>query len=295
MNFTELRNHLKDQIRPAYVISGSDIFLVNKAIEMISATSTDVSKISDNIVESAMTPSFFGGRRIIIARDPEITTQLKNYLKNPNPDTTLVLVTENLVKNAEHIDCNPMDSVTLEKLIVNNIAKHGKKINRDAVGLIIEFCESNYSQIDSELNKIVNYFTNITITADDVKQVINKPFSYKIYELSNAICRGDLTEAEKMLQSFDGQDEYMIFASLVGSFRRLWYSLQTFINEEQVATVLGCKPFAVKIARRDNKHLEKRITDTYKYALDLEYQIKSGKVGINNAIVLLSMATNMVQ
>ena len=58
---------------------------------------------------------------------------------------------------------------------------------------------------------------------------------------------------------------------------------------QAVAAVLGCSPFAVQYARRDNKHLAPRIKDLYAYALDLEYQIKSGRVGVNNAIVLLTM------
>ena len=309
MNFVELKGTLKTNVKPAYLVHGSDIFLVQKAIDLITQfagvkdTMLDVSRLgegagADAIMAECLTVSFFGGKRVVVVRpfeSEQLTSALKKYLEKPNPDCVLVLVGEMPnIKNVEYVNCNPMTPDILVKLIANQVAATGKKISREAADLLCVYCANTYARIDNEINKLVNYFADVEmIGVDEVKKICTKTTEYQIYELSKTICAGKIVESEEILRTLQdgGTEDYAIFGNLVSSFRRLFYSLTCKADMKDVATVLGCSPYAVQYARRDNRHLSGTIVGLYEYALDLEYQIKSGKISVENAIVMLTMAT----
>ena len=311
MNFVDLKNALKNEPKPAYLINGTDIFLVQKSIDMIAQTVgvqnpvLDISRLdnkatSDTIVAECLTLSFMGGKRIVIVRPFEIEQYdkaLKKYLDKPNLDCVLIMVSDSpkppTIKNAETVNCNPMTPDILTKLIANQLNSAGKKITQDAANLLCQYCNNIYARIDNELNKLINFYADIELLGtDEIKSIVTRPTEHQIFELSNTICRGNLEQSEQVLRALldRGEDEYAIFASLVSAFRRLFYSLTCKSDQNTVASVLGCNPFAVQYARRDNRHLTEQIVALYEYALDLEYQIKSGKISTISAITLLNMA-----
>ena len=279
-----------------YGVFGTDFYLVSKAIELITnAVATDtlnISRLDDGasaqeIITECRTVSFLGGKRVVIVKP--CTQDLGVYLKDPNKDTVLVLVAEAPVKNAQPVDCNPMSPDLLVKLVANQLGKHNKKITPEGANLLCNYCANLYSRIDGELNKLVNFFAEKEIIGiDEINAIVTKTQEYQVYELSNAICSGQLQRAEEILRTLQDQgvEDYAIFGSLVSSLRRIYYSIVTKSPNEAVATVLGCSPYAVNYARRDYKALTSKIARLYAHALDLEYKIKSGKISVHNAIVL---------
>ena len=297
MKFAELKTALKTKIAPVYSIYGMDFYLVNKAIQLIKdavgASALDISRLDENasaanIITECRTVSFLGGKRVVIVKP--FIQDINAYLKSPNPDCILILVSDKEIKNAESVDCNPMSPELLVKLIANHLAKHNKKITPDAANLLCNYCANLYSRVDGELNKLVNFFAEQdSIGTQEINQIVTKTAEYQVYELSNAICAGNVTRAEEILRTLQdqGTEDYAIFGNLVSSFRRIFYSLTTKAANEAVAAVLGCSAYAVNYARRDYRNLTPKIAQLYKSALDLEYQIKSGKISIQNAIFLL--------
>jgi DNA polymerase III delta subunit len=296
MKFAELKKSLQDGTKPVYGIFGTDFYLVNKAVELITnAVTTDslnISRLDDSattqdIITECLTVSFLGGKRVVIIKP--FTQDINSYLKNPSNECVLILVSDAPIKNVEAVDCNPMSQDILLKLIANELSKHGKKITPDAANLLCNYCANLYSRIDGELNKLVNFFAEKEILGtDEINAIVTKTQEYQVYELSNAICGGNLQRAEEILRTLQDQgvEDYAIFGNLVSSFRRTFYSLSTRSQNEAVAQVLGCSPYAVNYARRDYKALTTKIARLYNSALDLEYQIKSGKISVHNAIVL---------
>jgi len=296
MKFAELKKSLQTEVKPVYSIFGTDFYLVGKAIELITnAVTTDslnISRLDDSftaqdIITECRTVSFLGGKRVVVVKP--CTQDITEYLKSPNVDSVLVLVTEAPLKNTEAVDCNPMSVDLLVKLIANQLAAHGKKITPDGASLLCNYCANMYSRIDGELNKLVNFFPEKdALGIDEINQIVTKTQEYQVYELSNAICCGNLNRAEEILRTLQDQgvEDYAIFGNLVSSLRRIYYSLVCKSPNEAVANVLGCSPYAVNYARRDHRALAPRIAKLYAHALDLEYQIKSGKISVHNAIVL---------
>ena len=298
MNFAELKATLRAGVKPVYLVHGSDIYLVQKAIDMIvgaaGVNALDVSRATlETVVADCMTVSFFGGRRVVVVRPlEEMTADIKKYIEKPNAECVLILVGEFVKGNFIDVNCNPMTPDILVKLIANQLAAAGKKISREAADLLCQYCGNTYARIDNEINKLVNYYIEKeSIGVDEIKEICTKTTEYQVYELGKALCAGGMTQAEEILRALQdsGVEDYAIFGNLVGHFRRLFYSLTCKADNAAVASVLGCSPYAVQYARRDNRQLVGSIKSLYEYALDLEYQIKSGKVGVGNAIVLLGM------
>ena len=182
-----------------------------------------------------------------------------------------------------------MPAETLIKLIANQLAKHNKKITPAAAALLCNYCANSYSRIDGELNKLVNYFCEAEVLdTAEINQLVTKTQEYQVYELSNAICSGQLARAEDILRTLQdaGTEDYAIFGALVSAFRRIYYSLTCKAPSDQVAKVLTCSPYAVTYARRGYRPLTPTIAALYARALNLEHQIKSGKLSVGNAIVL---------
>lgn len=311
MKFAELKQSLKSKVAPAYLLFGSDIFLLQKSVDLIIqhagviAPELDVSRLGDTasaeaIVAECCTVSFMGGRRVVVVRpatESHFTKTLNTYLSKPSDSAVLILVSSSEkapnLKNIETVDCNPMPVELIVKLIANQLGAAGKSITPDAANLLAMCCGNNYAAIDNELNKIINYYKdNSIISADDVNAIVTKTEEFQIYELGNAITKRDISLAVKIMNNLQaaGVDDYAIFGSLVASFRRLYYSLSTRSSQDTVAAFLKCSPFAVMYARRDNKHLTNKIAALYAQILDLEYQIKSGGVSAASALNLIQFA-----
>jgi DNA polymerase-3 subunit delta len=297
MKFAELKGALKLELAPVYCLHGTDVYLINKAVELIkSAAGADglnTSRLDDtasasDIITECRTVSFMGGKRIVIVRP--FVQDLSAYLKSPSKDTVLIVVSAGEIKNTESVDCNPMPPDLLIKLIANQLNQCGKKITPAAANLLCNYCGNLYSRIDGELNKLVNFFAESeSLDVNEINQIVTKTQEYQIYELSNAVCGGNIGKAEEILRTLQDQgvEDYAIFGNLVSALRRVYYSLSCKAPNNEVAAVLGCSPYAVNYARRDYKHLTTKISALYSYALNLEYEIKSGKVSVYNAVVVL--------
>ena len=305
MQFVELKNALKNKVEPIYMLYGTDIFLINKSIELIAnalitqeVTKFDETATASRIKMACQTVSLFGGKRMVIVRGvgDAVLKELAGYISRPNTDCALVLVynAEKITaKNTQTVDCNPMAEAVIVKLIVNQLASQGKQITGQGAMMLSLYCGNNYARIDGEINKLVNFYKDIQILdKQHIEETVTKTEEFQIYELGNAVTKKDLVLSEKILGRLltAGVEEYAIFGSLVSHIRRLYYSLLTSCQPENVAAILKCSPWAVVYARRDHKYLVPDIGKLYKKALDLEYAIKSGGVSITSAIEILRMA-----
>ena len=297
MKFAELKTALKTSIAPVYNLFGTDFYLIKKATDLIieasKASDLDISRLDESasvqdIMTECRTVSFLGGKRVVIVKSFTHGARIK-----PSQDCVLILIdptpsapsAATPSREGEYVDCNPMSQDLLVKLIASHLAKHNKKITPEAANLLCNYCAHMYSRIDGELNKLSNYFESDSIGVDEINQIVTKTTEYQVYELSNAICSGNIARAEEILRTLQDQgvEDYAIFGNLVSSLRRIFYSLTC---KSDVSSVLGCSPYAVNYARRDYRQLTSKIAKLYNYALDLEYQIKSGKISVHNAIVL---------
>jgi DNA polymerase III delta subunit len=277
MLFANLRESLKTEIKPAYTLAGADIFLINKSIELI-LTAAKIEPLNVIYIEEDATPadinaalcnvSMFGDANAVVVRGAEARVILQ-------PNT----------KSSQPVDCNPMTEDLVVRLILNT-----KRFTPDAARFLAQCCENNYARVNNEMEKLLSYHCDKTqIGRADVDKLVTKTENYQIYELSNALLKRDIVRADKIVKTLDlcGVDEYAVFGSLVSLLRRCFYGFASNAPDAAIANFLKVHPYSVTSARRDGKHLRENITQIYAQALDLEYQIKSGKIGTRHAIFLI--------
>lgn len=302
MDFTSLKTSLKVQVHPVYLLFGNDSFLINKSIQLITqainapdTTRLDETASSTAIIAACRTVSMFGDRRLVVVRNiaDTITKDLSKYLASPNKDCILILVSnvdkEPKIKNVQLVDCNPIkDATILQQLICKQVRDAGKTITPAASSLLVNLCANNYSRINNELIKLTN-LDDEKIDTNHVGDFVIATQDFQIYELGNAVCRGDIQGSNKILNNLRAQgfDEYAIFGNLLAQFKRLFFSLTTKASNDAVAQVLKCNPYAVSFARRDNRVLTPKIKTIYAQTINMEYQIKSGALTPTAAVELV--------
>jgi len=302
MDFVQLRNELKNKVSPVYVLFGTDVFLVNKATELISGSSTvdrfDASTTVREIITSANTFDMFGGKRILFVRaaDEKILKdkEFMKYIASPNPNSVLIIAVpvekQPTVKDVEIVNCNPLQGDILLKLIAKQIQDAKKNISAPAAVMLAKNCNNNFARISNEIVKLVAN-TDTIIDVDQVMEHATPDEEHQTFELGNAILKKDLALCNKLIENFtaSGVEDYAVFGSLVASIRRVFYSLLSTATNDELGKFLKVSPFSVMYARRDYKQQKEKIARLYAKALDLEYKIKSGQVTARSAVDVIQL------
>lgn len=304
MDFAQLKTSLKSQVSPAYLFYGADHYLIYKAVDLVKQAwpEAEVSKFAattpvEEVLAALPTTSFFASKRLVIYQLPEkfSVTTLNTYLKNPAPDTVLLLLafteknTTNL-KNLVEVNCNPLPAEILVPLIARQIAP--RTITPDAARYLVEATGGFYSMIDHELTKLLAFYSEKevpTLQVSHLSPYLNKTVDYQIYELGSAILSNNVAQAERIWQFLAAGNsyEYAIFGGVVAQMRRAYYATATTGDENAVAKILGCSPYAIKYSRRDFGTKKAQVQAKYAQVLNLEYQIKAGQLSVTHALASL--------
>jgi len=278
MLFESLRASLKGKLAPAYVMSGTDLFLINKSIELI-LTAASVDKMNVIRLEEDATQheinmhllniSMFGNSTAVLIRGINETRVFLKPIKD--------------LKEAQKVDCDPMSEALVIRMIMQN-----KEFNQETAAKLARMCENNFSSVSNEMQKLLAYGS-----LDNIEGIVTKTEKYQTYELSNALIKKDAVKSERILDTLNasGVDDYAVFGGLVSFARRLFYCKASPLSDAELSKVLGCNPYAVTATRRDSRNVTMALAcKIYETALELEYKIKSGKILTSRATVLLAGA-----
>lgn len=298
MEFAQLKASLKNGIAPAYLLYGTDYFLINKAVSLIQAAMPDAEltkygeeATNDEIVTALATTSFFTTARLVVATlgDKPSFAGINQYLKNPVAGNTLVLITYQEkplnIKDATPVNCNPMSAEILVPLIAKQIAPH--QITRDAANYLVEATGGYYTLIDNELNKFLAFYQDLPVWGvEHLQPYLTKTLDFQIYELGAAILAHQVTAAAKILAWLysTNTNEYAIFGGVVSQMRRAYYATASTADINVVGKMLGCSPYAIKYSRRDYGANAAAVKACYARILELEYQIKAGQTTVTAAL-----------
>ena len=299
MEFAQLKGSLKTRVEPAYLLYGTDYFLINKAVALIQAALPDaeLTKYGDDVSPESVTAalstsSFFTSARIAVATLAEKTSRAAylQYLKQPLPGNVLVLICyhekpDAALKNVTAVDCNPMPAEILVPLIARQIAPH--QITRDAAQYLVEATGGYYTLIDNELTKFLAYYADLPVwEIKHLQPYLTKTLDYQIYELGAAILRHQVTAAAQILAWLldSNTNEYLIFGGVVSQMRRAYYATASKDDINVLGKMLGCSPYAIKYCRRDYGANPAAVKACYARILELEYQIKAGQTTATAAL-----------
>ena len=129
---------------------------------------------------------------------------------------------------------------------------------------------------------------NGTLTVQDVDAVVYRDTDYKIYEMTEALGKGNAAKYLSVLAELTekGMDEGGILNALVSYFRTLTEVSLLRSSDADAAAALGMKEYAVKMNRRQANALgKKRVAEAYRRIFALQSAVRSGKCTPQGALL----------
>lgn len=294
---------LKDKLPENLLVFGEEGFLVDELVTNIIRKSTDFgmdsnsierldgSQISEQeIVDNANNLSLISPQKLLIINNFDVLYKNKrksfpglvNYLKNPNPNTSIIFIgvpsrlngiskelsnSKKVSAAKSKIDKLPevlkyllQENLFVEypKLYDNEIPdwllrrakKYKKEIDLTSANLIAMSCNS-LREIDNELIKLNVYLGNNNhITIDDVEEIVGINKENNVFELTKAVGIRDLDISLRITDNLlaHSNQSVLILITLTRYFITLFKlidELKTTSNKFQLAGRVGVNPYFI--------------------------------------------------
>ncbi len=240
MGLKKLNKELKTGLsRPCYFIHTRERFFITRSIEKIKSLIPDdqisfnlhtfdlSERVSDfqEIIDSANSPGFFQSRKFIIllhfekARKKEKEI-LYRYLKDPSPDTTLVIFSEKppegelkSILKTEQIISLDLNHRQMKHWIKAVASEMGINLSDEITDLLFTLCNANAGIIYSELEKL-SLLGKSSPALSEIAEVISGSVSHNAFALAELIVRKRKKESLMMLEALQKENEPI---SLIGA------------------------------------------------------------------------------
>lgn len=140
-------------------------------------------------------------RRLLILREPERLKgdeELADYLADPCPSTTLVLVpsehdrrrklAQTLEKTCTTVVFDPPGPGDLQAWVRRSLAPHGIEVSPEALTLLQDLVETDTLLLSNELEKLALYCTQTKrVEREDVEAVLGRTRAVEVWALTGAI------------------------------------------------------------------------------------------------------------
>ena len=306
MKFTELKNDIKQGARSVYLLEGDDAYFRTRGEDMIKSAFVQMPELNFSVLDgetlkgSALTNltsalesfPFMAEKRVVKVTEfhpseSEYETYIDKLFKNFPSTSILLIVNSESKKGADlkrkqivtYVDCNRAEEESVAKWAYLTFKRAGISASVDLCTAIARYCLCNMSRVALEVEKIIDYKKEGALTREEVDALVYKDADYRIYEMTNAISRGDydkfLTIQSELCQK--SGDETTLLSGMFSYFKNLLVCVSSRQSESDVAKLLKTKEYAVKKNREQAMaigvpRLKNFVTCTYN-ALS---EIKSG-------------------
>jgi DNA polymerase-3 subunit delta len=243
------------EVQPVYVLAGEERFLKLQALERIRqlvlgeggddfARSTYVGEATDlaTVRDELATLPFLGGRRLVIIQDADgFISKYRDGLEDcfTKPSRTGVLVLDvktwkattrlaKLLPEAGLITCGvpERNAAAWVRGWLNKWAasQYGKKLEPSAVDLLLSLVGFELGVLDQELAKLAVFVgAGPQISAKDVDQLVGHSREENVWQMFDAIAKGEKAKALAMLHHLldQGQDPIAVLGALGWQLRRI--------------------------------------------------------------------------
>ncbi len=227
----------------------------------------------------------------------DVADDLLTFFKKPDPNISLYILvySEALDENGDFFKAlkeggakfTVVNSFGPDQwpVVVNNFfEKRNTKINADAVKELILRVNNDYSAFLNEAMKLVTYANGETITKQTVETLVSKPLEENMFELSNALTRGDKKKAlnvynDLKVHNTRGISLMNALVKQLTFLHQVQYLNNNGMNPQTIAKELGCSigranASLYSVRKMSDKCLEKAIEDLYQ----AELGVMTGKV-----------------
>lgn len=301
-----------------YFIENPSFHIINNEIENIitnrefSDATRSVYDLSEEPLENALedldTYSLFGDKKVIVVKnlfleksEKDIQRLLK-YIDNQSENNLLFITTDKVDsrlslskkltknKNVTYIK----KEVDLTKYIKEKLNTY--QIDFSSINLLIEKCQEDITRIDSECEKLMIYkLDSKKITKEDIELLVVKKLkdsSEVLFALTNALLERN---KKKSLKIYKELEEYNLdIHSIIG----LLASQLKLISQIKVLKMDGLRNTEIQEKLKlKSLYQIKKLSEYTTYSLnqignmihslsDLDVKIKSGRIGVEHALIL---------
>jgi len=267
------------KIAPLYLFRGTESFLHQEAIRQLRRSALDESTWMFNWMEysvasqglasvlaTAIEYPMFGDRRVVVAREfekvsEEELTLLKDYLKNPQPKTTLVFQAEELdkrrsistalAKGCVVVDLNPLKDREAVDWVINYLHRHKYQMAGATAGLLVSLVGTDLFTLGNELEKLIaNLGRPGLISPQDVESLVARAREHSNFELGDAIIAKETKAVMRILvrQLSDRTEPILLLAIVARTFRQMLIAkelMQHKASADEIAKEAGIPPFRI--------------------------------------------------
>ena len=262
------------------------------------------------VVDEAETLPFLVSRKLIVVRDSALFTagkeggkvehnieSLLSYMTNPAEYSVIVFVVngdklderKKVVKAMKAsgmvLSFMPLSGAELVQWVIHEAEKYGAGMEREAAETLISSSGVQMSVLTAELDKLCLFVgKGGMITKDTIEQLVARSTEQNVFEMVNCIAALKLENALDIFYELLKQREEPIkILALISRQFRIMLQVKELgrqsYSQQQMASSLGLKPYAVKVAGDQARKFE---TKTLKRILsqlaELDYQMKSGGI-----------------
>ena len=298
MDLSALKTHIKNNtFDPMYIFTGPEVGVMDIYIEqMAKAQNATVTRLDgiDDLVGRMHKGSMLKNASICILRDSKEIIQdndlaLKLAQKNTLSGAVLLLIYTNIDRRSKFyktfqdsiVEFQPMKSDILKKYIQREI-----QLSDGAYEKLIEVCESDYSRILLEVDKIKRYMQATKQNAESAFAVLMKtgaifqPPKDAVFDFVDAVLKGKKDLAFYLLKSSYefGEATMVLLSNLYNSTKQL-LQVQSFNGSGKITEATGLTPFQVKLAsERKGRNSTGDLIYLMRLVRDTEKGIKTGEI-----------------
>ncbi|MDW8222390.1 MAG: DNA polymerase III subunit delta [Gemmatales bacterium] len=319
-------------VRSLYVLAGPERFLKRLVLEhllrrltsgqeqdWLRSIYTGESERLAEVLSEVQTPAMWGGRRLVVVddADPFISRYRETLEKLAGRPLAgvLVLLVEKWASNTRLAKALPGDAVITcdapkpRQLITwcQNRAhrQHGKKITPDGAQLLVELTGGEVGVLEQELHKLASYVgENDVITVEDVDRLVARNRVQTVWQILEALGRGDAAQALVILERLleQGEEPLAILGALSWQLRKVAQLARLVacgMSEHQAALRIGLSAWQRERTLALVGQFGQRALQLYDWLLHADIQLKtsatSPRLVLETLLVRLLLRENPVQ
>jgi len=169
----------------------------------------------------------------------------------------------------------------------NEINSRQAKIDSQALRLLVDLTGNDLWQLNSEVDKLVSFCKNKTITTADVEKMVKSKLDDDIFKLTDALGQKNKKAALKLIsdQLKSGTSPTELLAKITWQFKNLLL-VKNFYEENgpgypgtRLGFQLGLHPFVIKKTASQIKNYDiDNLKKTYNRLLKIDWQIKTSQI-----------------
>jgi DNA polymerase-3 subunit delta len=263
----------------------------------------------EQVIQEAETPSFFGGKRLILVKNANFLTTAKSkkeqnhnidawmdYLKRPSENSAVVITVINdkldkrkkVVKQMEKVAAvtkfDVLKGQALLKWVTDRFRTLQVKITRDVCIAFIQVVGNDLRLLDKECQKLALYVgVKGVVSTEIIDQLIPRTLESNVFQLTQKLAENKIAEVWQIWEDLLTQKEepIRVLALMIRQFRLLYQTKllsQRGMGSSEMAKMLGMHPYPVKLAVSNAGSFT--IDQLKKYlslAIAADQDIKSGK------------------